>query len=246
MWLSADPAMGEYVPQAPVNDEAKKHNENLPGLGGVFNYVNLHAYHYAGNNSIRYTDPNGESLGDLLEGAQEKFENYVTQFIEDHDDLIKASSGRVTLQLGKKTLGGFALSGSLIIEATGDGKIKLQVEGAVDFKILGGNLGEAEAKINVGLRLSYKLGEFSKDKKLEIGLSPKNISSLNLAIDATLNFSDGIGANGHVRKSLYDFNTGFSWKDLAAKDWVVGGQLNFGEKLRVAGRFNISRWLGYE
>lgn len=26
---------------APIDDEAKKHNENLPGMGGVFNVVNL-------------------------------------------------------------------------------------------------------------------------------------------------------------------------------------------------------------
>jgi len=58
-WLSGDPAMGEYLPVAPVNDEAKKHNGNLPGQGGVFNYVNLHAYHYAGNNPVKYTDPDG-------------------------------------------------------------------------------------------------------------------------------------------------------------------------------------------
>jgi RHS repeat-associated protein len=59
MWISADPAMEDYVPSAPVNEEAKKHNEKLPGMGGVFNYVNMHMYHYAGNNPIKYTDPNG-------------------------------------------------------------------------------------------------------------------------------------------------------------------------------------------
>ncbi|QSI04897.1 RHS repeat domain-containing protein [Treponema pedis] len=60
-WLSGDPALGEYIPQAPIDDEAKKHNENLPGMGGVFNVVNLHVYHYAGNNPVKYTDPDGKS-----------------------------------------------------------------------------------------------------------------------------------------------------------------------------------------
>ncbi len=59
-WLSGDPALSDYIPKAPVDDEAKKHNEKLPGMGGVFNVVNLHLYHYAGNNPIKYEDPNGE------------------------------------------------------------------------------------------------------------------------------------------------------------------------------------------
>ena len=61
-WLSGDPVLGEYIPKAPINDEAKKHNENLPGMGGIYNTVNLHVYHYAGNNPVKYTDPNGKSL----------------------------------------------------------------------------------------------------------------------------------------------------------------------------------------
>ena len=62
-WLSGDPALGEYLPSAPVSDEARKRNGNLPGMGGVFNYVNLHVYHYAGNNPVVYRDPDGKWFG---------------------------------------------------------------------------------------------------------------------------------------------------------------------------------------
>jgi hypothetical protein len=60
VWISADPALGEYLPAAPVDDEAKKRNGNLPGQGGVFNLVNLAVYHYAANNPVKYTDPTGK------------------------------------------------------------------------------------------------------------------------------------------------------------------------------------------
>ena len=60
-WLTTDPAMyqGDYIPSAPVNDEARKRNGNLPGQGGIFNTVNMHVYHYAGNNPVKYVDPDG-------------------------------------------------------------------------------------------------------------------------------------------------------------------------------------------
>jgi hypothetical protein len=56
--------MGEYIPGAPVNEEARKRNGNLPGMGGIFNTVNLHVYHYAGNNPLKYTDPDGKKIFD--------------------------------------------------------------------------------------------------------------------------------------------------------------------------------------
>ena len=65
-------ALNDYIPIAPADDEAKKHNENLPGMGGVFNVVNLHLYNHAGigkrsdselqaNNPVKYVDPNGRA-----------------------------------------------------------------------------------------------------------------------------------------------------------------------------------------
>ena len=53
MWLSTDPALGEYIPQAGSD------TSNLPGMGGLFNHVNHNLYHYAGNNPVKYVDPTG-------------------------------------------------------------------------------------------------------------------------------------------------------------------------------------------
>jgi RHS repeat-associated protein len=86
-WLSGDPALGEYVPSAPINDEAKKRNGSLPGQGGVFNYVNLHVYHYAGNNPVKYVDPDGENI------------NVAVTFLKNSSNLASETKSSLTLGL---------------------------------------------------------------------------------------------------------------------------------------------------
>jgi len=56
-WLGVDPAMGEYVPSPGAN------SGDLPGMGGVYNTVNFHTYHYGANNPIKYVDPDGRKSG---------------------------------------------------------------------------------------------------------------------------------------------------------------------------------------
>ncbi|MGB4268244.1 MAG: hypothetical protein WBK20_03585 [Spirochaetota bacterium] len=71
-WLSTDPALveGKYFPKP--NDFDTEHDfywylqqdgsRKLPGMGGVFNALNMDVYHYAGNSPVKLVDPDGEEI----------------------------------------------------------------------------------------------------------------------------------------------------------------------------------------
>jgi hypothetical protein len=74
--------MGEYIP-GPGQGADK-----LPGMGGVYNTINLHAYHYAGNNPVKLTDQYGRELDfdDIMEGTTLAINLYKNQ---TEDNLLK-------------------------------------------------------------------------------------------------------------------------------------------------------------
>ena len=136
-WISGDPAVGDYIPSAPVNDEAKKRNGSLPGMGGVFNIVNLHVYHYAGNNPVKYIDPDGRDLKGVIKGLWNTAQGIalVAGGIGTLAALGAAEAGSVGAATPVVILGGIAAFGLITngLAKTGFGLAEVAIEFADIF-----------------------------------------------------------------------------------------------------------------
>jgi hypothetical protein len=93
--------MGDYIPAAPINDEAKKNNGNLPGMGGVFNLVNLHVYHYAGNNPVKYTDPDGKTPVDSKQFFSYTMGNNIGILVQNTKFVVTTNNRAGSMPWGK-------------------------------------------------------------------------------------------------------------------------------------------------
>ncbi|MBN1500306.1 MAG: hypothetical protein JW982_09125 [Spirochaetes bacterium] len=114
VWLSPDPAIstGEYFPLPPVDGDAKQYNDNLPGVGGVFNPINMNAYHYAAQNPLRFVDPDGREdilffevqnpTNDVFESTALIYDDntFTDENVEQINNLVNPTIDDITAILG--------------------------------------------------------------------------------------------------------------------------------------------------
>jgi hypothetical protein len=151
-----------------VNDEAKKRNQNLPGQGGVFNYVNLHAYHYAGNNPVKYVDPDGKDSIQFF--SKESYDRYFTGLIYGTIQGVAAAFGDLLGRTGNFILNIFS------------GKAKPALFMESSFGING--------------TLLNGTASFSTDEGIKFTTSANSLDDLSVAIQDLAGLPIKIKANG--------------------------------------------------
>jgi RHS repeat-associated protein len=201
-WLSGDPALGDYVPQAPVNEEAKKQNESLPGMGGVFNYANLHVYHYAGNNPVKYVDPDGNILRTIHSYSKMNQGAWTDTKLNANGALISSEGCAITGMANIATQNSVSpdRQGPVALTTPSDLNKSGNFEGKTD------NLNWDATARSFGMSATQSTNVASEAQTMlkNADISPKNVSALAL-VPITTNSGDSLHWVG-VDGGLVDLN----------------------------------------
>ena len=227
--MSTDPALKDYV------------SKDSKGEGGIYNPVNLSLYHYAGNNPLKYTDPDGRSSWVRNEsfGLIPKQDNNIDT------SLAKKICGLALIGLGNflDKGGGAAIAAAVTAGTSGAGAIAAPAIIA-GSEALGAYLEIAGAAIflesyvediaNSNVNFSSSGDNHNKEKKptsqnqmqkqVERGKAPKNVDRVDKAHNSTgkphVHFKDG---------TVHDAHNGTPNLTNEVKEWLIDNGWSTGE-----------------
>ena len=215
-------------------------------MGGVFNVVNLHVYHYAGNNPVKYTDPDGRFVdaNTFYQFAKETAHKAQSVALVDSPapgpcDIV--ATGMLAVALGSIVIGGTVdlynyVSQKIQNKASSKAETKTQESQPYHVKVqfqgpsikgYSRNVGEGDKEINIWSDKPIKadaVGAAVKTQFLSLSRNEKNAltDSYNKAMRFINNAKAGGGISGSVARS-FESRTG---KHGDRVDFVIAGSIN--------------------
>ena len=199
-WLSGDPAITDYMSGSDA------------GEGGIYNTVNLSVYHCAGNNPVKYTDPDGKWINFVI-GAVTGFltstasevgsrmasgQSFGTALKNTFTDKTSLAVIATSTAISTFTAG---VSGAIVTNATKTATLQIAKKGAVSAsKIIASNVAKTVA-INTA---SGAIDAGLKD------VASKTIKGEKQSISETLQTMEKGGVYAFVTSGLTQFIIGIS------------------------------------
>jgi hypothetical protein len=181
-------------------------------MGGVFNTVNLHLYHYAGNNPVKYTDPDGKFIitALILFTLGQKHETAANLFISlIVFPIAKIFSFKHTFELFTKSRSGDKTEykqgpDSAIAKAIGaDKTFNARISNDVNADFSQGSGGEANAEINWSkLDLDLSIGGLDGGYSWTVDSYNKETGIANITVTVKDTFDFNVGERPPLLEKL--------------------------------------------
>jgi len=190
VWQSVDPILEKYLPSG---DPEK--DKNLPGMGGVFNPINLSVYAYSHHNPVSYLDPDGNEALKIQAYDQKLTPHQRKAIIAVNDIKAKTLIGLMDTigSMQKSPDGLLALRDAVpAYEGLHDMDIQHKISFGNDYDTSGTTDLMGMIQDDAENKLFGEIGEFL------VGITPDPVSKVKKGIDVLLNIQKAVSAVGNA------------------------------------------------